>query len=342
MASKLHTVESIIRDAKEGKYAPVYFLMGEEAYFIDRISDYLLNHILSEEQKEFDQMVYYGKDFEKSGAGAIFTAARRYPMISPYQVIAIKEAQLIKDLEEDLALYYQHPTPTSIIIICYKGKKLDKRRKLASQLESTAVVFESKEVSEYKLPDWIMQEAAARSLKMDVPTSQILANYLGNDLGRVASELDKLKVVLHGKNAMVTPEIVERHIGISKDFNNFELANALADKDVYKAHRIAQYYAKNAKEHPIQLHTVVLYDFFSKLLIYQYLADKTPSVAARTMGVAPFMLKNYEQAAKLYSVRKVLDNITLIRHYDAKSKGFRQTAVADGELLRELLCQLMA
>lgn len=330
-----------MQDAQQARYAPVYFLMGDEAYYIDVITDYLLSNILNDDQKEFDQMVYYGKDFER-GASAIFTAARRYPMMSPYQVIAIKEAQLIQNLEEDLAIYYQHPTPSTILIICYKGKKLDKRRKLASQLEQTAVVFESKALRDYEMPNWIAQEAAARNLRIDAKTCQILADYLGTDLSRVISELDKLTIVLDGKNRDVTPEVVEKHIGISKDFNNFELVNALTRKDVYKAHRIAQYYAKNPKEHPIQLLTVVLYDFFSKLLIYQYLADKSSAAAARAMGVAPFLLKEYELAAKYYSVRKILDNISLIREYDAKSKGYKQTALADGELLRELLCRLLA
>lgn len=341
MASKVNTLQSILQDAQQARYAPVYFLMGDEPYYIDVITDYLLSNILSDDQKEFDQMVYYGKDFER-GAAAIFTAARRYPMMSPYQVIAIKEAQLIRNLEEDLAVYYQHPTPTTILIICYKGKKLDKRRKLATQLEQTAVVFESKALRDYEMPAWIAQEAAARNFRIDNKTCQILSDYLGTDLSRVVSEFDKLNIVLDGKSRDITPEVVEQHIGISKDFNNFELVNALTRKDIYKAHRIAQYYAKNPKEHPVQLLTVVLYDFFSKLLIYQYLADKSTAAAARAMGVVPFLVRDYETAAKLYSVRKILDNITLIREYDAKSKGFRQTALADGELLRELLCRLLA
>ncbi len=341
MASKANNVQSILQDVEQGRYAPVYFLMGEEPYYIDVICDYLLNHILTDEQKEFDQMVYYGKDFER-GAASIFTAARRYPMLSPYQVIAIKEAQLIRNLEEDLAVYYQNPTPTTILIVCYKGKKLDKRRKLATQLEQTAVVFESKAVREYEMPAWIAQEAASMGFCIDTKTSHILAEYLGSDLSRVVSELTKLKIVLPENKRDVTPEVVEKNIGISKDFNNFELVNALIHKDVYKAHRIAQYYAKNPKDHPIQLITVVLYDFFSKLLIYQYLADKSTSFAAKAMGVVPFLVKDYESAARLYSVRKILNNISLIRDYDAKSKGFQQTALADGELLRELLCQLLA
>lgn len=341
MASKVNTVQSIIHDAQQAQYAPVYFLMGEEPYYIDMICDYLLSHILSDDQKEFDQMVYYGKDFER-GAASIFTAARQYPMMSPYQVIAIKEAQLIKNLEEDLAVYYQHPTPTTILIICYKGKKLDKRRKLATQLEQTAVVFESKAVRDYEMHAWIEQEVRARHFRIDQKACSMLVDYLGTDLSRVASELDKLSIVLQGKSSDITPEVIENHIGISKDFNNFELVNALTRKDVYKVHRIAQYYARNPKEHPIQLLTVVLYDFFSKLLIYQYLADKSTSAAAKAMGVAAFFVKDYETAAKFYSVRKILDNITLIREYDAKSKGFRQTALADGELLRELLCRLLA
>lgn len=342
MASKANSVQSIIADARQGHYAPVYFLMGDEPYYIDYICDFLLNNILSEEQREFNQTVCYGKDYER-GASEIFTAARRYPMLSDYQVIAIKEAQLVKNLEEDLAVYYQNPTPSTIIIICYKGKKLDKRRKLAQQLEQTAVVFESKALRDNEMPAWIAQQAAERSFRIDNKSCAMLADFLGTDLGRVVSELDKLAIVLKDAGSRdITPELVEKHIGISKDYNNFELVNALMTKDVLKAHRIARYYAANPKAHPVQLLTVVLFDFFAKLIIYQYLADKSPASAAKALGVNPYFVKDYERAACLYSVRKVLNNISLIRQYDAKSKGYQQTALEDGELLRELLCQLMA
>lgn len=342
MASKANSVQSIIADARQGHYAPVYFLMGDEPYYIDYICDFLLNNILREDQREFNQMVCYGKDYER-GASEILTAARRYPMMSDYQVIAIKEAQLVKNLEEDLAIYYQNPTPSTIIIICYKGKKLDKRRKLAQQLEQTAVVFESKALRDNEMPAWIAQQAAERSFRIDNKSCAMLADFLGTDLGRVVSELDKLAIVLKDAGSRdITPELVEKHIGISKDYNNFELVNALMTKDVLKVHRIARYYAANPKAHPVQLLTVVLFDFFAKLLIYQYLADKSPASAAKALGVNPYFVKDYERAASLYSVRKVLNNISLIRQYDAKSKGYQQTALEDGELLRELLCQLMA
>lgn len=324
----------------QGQYSPLYFLMGEEPYFIDQLTDYLLTHILDETAREFDQQVFYGKDFEKDAA-PILTMARRYPMLGKYLVIAVKEAQLITNLEEELAVYLQNPTPTTILIINYKDKKLDGRRKLAGVLSHTGIVFESKKLYDNEIPAWIAQLAAQRNLKIDEKACQMLSEFLGTDLGRIASEVGKLEVVVPA-GGTVTAEVVEKNIGISKDYNNFELLNALKTKDMAKAQKIAWYYARNPKDHAIQLTTVILFDYFSKLLVYHYLADKNPSNVMSQLGVNYRSAAEFQEASRYYSPRQVLNNLSLIREYDARSKGFGQPAVADGELLRELLCLLMA
>lgn len=332
--------QEVWQQISQGQYSPLYFLMGEEPYFIDQLTDYLLTHILNETEREFDQQVFYGKDFEKSAA-PILTLARRYPMLGQYLVIAVKEAQLISSLEEELAVYLQNPTPTTILIINYKDKKLDGRRKLAGMLSHTGIVFESKKLYENQIPAWIASLAAQRGLNIRDKACQMLSEFLGTDLGRIASEMGKLEVVVPA-GGTVTPEVVEKNIGISKDYNNFELLNAMKTKDMAKAQKIAWYYARNPKDHAIQLTTVVLFDFFSKLLVYHYLADKTPNNVMSQLGVPYRAAADYQEASRYYPPRQVLRNLSLVREYDARSKGFGQAAVAEGELLRELLCLLMA
>jgi len=338
MAKKELSVQEIMAQVDAGQLAPVYFLMGEEPYYIDLLTDYMLKHILSEDEQEFDQMVFYGKDFER-GADEIFATARRYPMLGSHQVIAIKEAQLIRGLEEALSVYFQHPTPTTVLIINYKGKTIDKRKKLAGELAKSAVLFESKKVYDNKIPEWITAYAAQLGHSIEEKAALMLTEFLGNDLGRIVGEIGKLQTLLPA-GAKIDAASVEKHIGISKDYNNFELIDALEVKDIAKAQKIAYYYARNPKNHPMQLTTVVMFDFFSKLMIYLYLVDKSPSSAAAELGVSPYMVRHYSTAARYYTARQVMENISLIREYDAKSKGFAQVATEDGELLRELLARL--
>lgn len=332
--------QDIFQQITRGEYSNLYFLTGEEPFFIDQLTDYLLSHVLSETEREFDQQVFYGKDFEK-GAAPILTLARRYPMLGQYLVIAVKEAQLIDGLEDDLAVYLQNPSPTTILIINYKDKKLDGRKKLSGMLSRMGVYFHSTKLYENQIPDWIAQLARQRGLKIEDKACQMLAEFLGNDLGRIASEMGKLEVVLPPKGT-VTAEVVEQNVGISKDYNNFELLNALKTKDLPKAQKIAWYYARNPKDHPLQLTTVVLFDFFSKLLIYHYLVDKSPNNVMSQLGVPYKGAAEYQEASGYYTPRQVMRNVSLIRQYDARSKGFAQAATDPGELLRELLCLLMA
>ena len=337
--AKNYTVQDIVAEIDAKQFSPIYFLMGDEPYFIDWLTDYMLSHILTPEQQDFDQLVMYGKDLDS--AARVVTAARQYPMASPWQVIAVKEAQSVSDLEDVLARYMQQPMPTTVLIVNYKGKTLDKRRKLAAELQKSGVVFESKKLYDSQVPAWIRSCAAQKGLEVDEKACQMLADFLGTDLGRIVTELDKLRIVLGGPGK-VTPALVERNIGISKDFNNFELIDALRRRDALKAHQIARYFAANPKDHPLVLTNITLFDFFSKLLLYIYLVDKSPMNVASKLGVPPSRVRDYEMAAANYKPMKVFNNLSLVREFDAKSKGFGQSATDDGELLKELLCRLMA
>ncbi len=341
MAKKEYSVQEIIGSVAAGKIAPIYFFMGDEPYYIDFLTDYIMDHIpMSEEEKAFDETIIYGAD--DMSAGKILSVARSYPMMGKYQVVLVKEAQKIRNFEEDITPYVLEPMPSTILIINYKGKTIDKRRKLASEIASKAVLYESKKLYDNQIPSWIVDYLRGEGLQIENKAAQMLADFLGTDLGRIVGELNKLKIVMPKGTTTVTPEIVERNIGISKDYNNFELIDAVKVKNYSKALMIAKVFGQSPKQNPLILTIVTLYDFFSKLLIYQYLADKSQMAAASKMGVAPFTVRNYEMAAKCYSVRKTLENISTIREFDARSKGFAQTTTDDGELLRELLCRLMA
>lgn len=339
MATKDNTVQSILEEINTQQYRPVYFFMGEEPYYIDYLTEYMMDHILREDEREFDQSVLYGKDINTS---QVIVAARRYPMLAKYQVLVVKEAQQIRNFEEDFLLYMQQPTPTTILIINYKNKTIDKRKKLAAELNKSAVLFESKKIYDNQVPDWISRYVATQQYQIEPKAAQMMADFLGTDLGRIVGELKKLQIVMPKGQTSITAELVEKNIGISKDFNNFELVDAIKVKDVVKAHQIAIHFAKDPKDNPMVVTLITLFDFFSKLLVYLYLVDKSSMNAASQMGVPPFTVRNYETAAKYYNARKVLENISLIREFDAKVKGYGQTSVDDGELLRELLCRLMA
>lgn len=340
MAKKPSNAQSIIGEIRNMQYRPIYFLTGEESYYIDLITDTVLSSVLSEEEKEFDQCILYGKDLSVE---QVISTARRYPMLGKYQVVVIREAQQIKDFEDKFGVYVQNPMPSTILVINYKYKRLDRRKKLAGLLDKQDCLFEFEKMYDNQLPAWIENYTRQMGYSIDAKTSQLLADFLGNDLERIAGELKKLSIVMpKGGDTQITADLVEKNIGISKDYNNFELIDALRRKDIVKAHRIAIHFANNPKDNPLVVTLTVLFDFFSKLMIYHYLADKSPSSAAAALSVNPYFVKDYEAGAKQYPAVKAMRNITLIRSYDAKAKGYQQTASKDGALLKELLCLLMA
>lgn len=326
----LDKVKSIINDIQAKKIKPIYFLMGEEPYYIDVLSKYIEDNVLSEEEKGFNQMVLYGRDVAIQD---VISQCKRYPLGAEKQVVILKEAQSLSRAIEDLVPYAENPQPSTVLVVCYKYKSLDKRKKLSKQIAKTGVLFESKKLYENQIPDWIKRVLAAKGYIISQKASLMLVEFLGTDLNKINNELEKLQLILK-PGAEITDKIIEDNIGISKDFNNFELQNAIGRKDMKKAFAIIQYFSQNPRNNPIQVTISVLYNFFSKLLIYHALSNK--SEAASALGVHPFFLKEYEAAAGAYPMRKVSAVIEVIRDIDLKSKGVG-ASISQEDLLKELL-----
>jgi DNA polymerase III subunit delta len=337
MAKSTITPQAILNDVKAGNLKPVYFLMGEESYYIDLITESLLDQLMTESEKEFDLSVVYGKDVDMR---QVISLARQYPMMAKYRVVLVREAQDIKDMET-LSIYLEKPMPTTVLIINHKNGSLDKRKKIASELDKKAVLFESKKLYDNELPGWIISYTKTKGLGIDDRTAQLLADFLGSDLKRIVGELEKLSITMPRGETRITTDLIERNIGISKEYNGFELQSAIVSKNILKANKIASYYAKNPKNNPLVKTIAMLSTFFSNLMLYHYLVDKSPSAAASEMGVAPFQLKDISEAARNYNAFKTMNIISQLREYDAKSKGFGSRNVPDGELLKELLYKMM-
>ena len=339
MAKKEISYESICKEIAERKFSPIYVLMGEEPFFIDQITDLLIENVLAEEERDFNQSVFYGADAD---AVSVINAARRFPMMSEYQLIVVKEAQLMRDIES-LNAYAKHPLSSTVLVINYKYKTLDRRKSLAAAVEKNGILFESKKIPDYKMPGYITGLLQQRSLAIDAKAAQMLSDFLGNDLNRLSKELDKLAIVMAQMGSKrVTPELVERNIGISKEYNNFELIKALATKDVLKANRIAQYFEKNPKTNPLQMTLAVLFNYFSNLLIAYYSKDRSEAGLMAALGLrSAFQLKDYQMGMRHYSAMKVFLSIGEIRKADAASKGVDNASASDADLLKELLYKIM-
>ncbi|NJM17192.1 MAG: DNA polymerase III subunit delta [Bacteroidales bacterium] len=328
--------ESIIKELKAGQYKPVYFLMGEEPYYIDKITEYISINILSEADKAFNQTVIYGKDAE---AATVINAAKRFPMMCEYQVVIVKEAQQIKNID-DLVYYVQRPLKSTILVINYKYKKLDKRKKLYKEIEKNGVIFDSAKLYDNEVPGWIASYLKSQRLTISPTASLLLAESLGNDLSKISNELEKLKLTLPSGETAVTESHIEKTIGISKDYNNFELHKALTQRKVLKANQIINYFGANPNQNPMVLTITSLYFFFSKVLMYHFLPDKSQQVAAAALKVRLFV-KDYASAAKSYPIPKAVEIISLLREYDLKSKGVNNTSTPDGQLLKELVFKIL-
>lgn len=339
MAKKEISYESICKEIAERKFSPIYVLMGEEPFFIDQITDLLIENVLAEEERDFNQSIFYGADAD---AISVINAARRFPMMSEYQLIVVKEAQLMRDIEL-LNAYAKHPLSSTVLVINYKYKTLDRRKSLAAAVEKNGILFESKKIPDYKMPGYITGLLQQRSLAIDAKAAQMLSDFLGNDLNRLSKELDKLAIVMAQMGSKrVTPELVERNIGISKEYNNFELIKALATKDVLKANRIAQYFEKNPKTNPLQMTLAVLFNYFSNLLIAYYSKDRSEAGLMAALGLrSAFQLKDYQMGMRHYSAMKVFLSIGEIRKADAASKGVDNASASDADLLKELLYKIM-
>lgn len=327
----------ILANLKNKNYSPVYFLEGEEPFFIDRISDFILDNVLTEDEKGFNQTILYGKDLN---IDAIMTAAKRFPMMAERQVVVVREAQNIKNID-DLASYCEKPMPSTILVFNYKYKTIDKRKKLYKVLQKNGVYMESKPLYENQVPAWISKYLKENNLGIDPRAAQMITDFVGNDLQRIVNELEKVTISLV-PGTTILPEDVEKNIGISKEFNTFELQNALGNKDILKSNRIVNYFIDNEKLHPLTVIIGMLVTYFRKILIYHSIENKSDrNLVAQKLGVSPFFINDYTGAARNYNLDKVITIISMMREYDLRSKGARGGSTGNGDLLRELVFKIL-
>ncbi|BDX36880.1 DNA polymerase III subunit delta [Tenuifilaceae bacterium CYCD] len=345
MAKQNLTLDSYVKILDELKnkiFKPIYFLTGDEAYYIDKISDYISDNVLTEEEKAFNQSIIYGKDISVAD---VINSARRFPMSSNYQVIIVKEAQNIKNLSE-LEIYLKAPQPSTILVICHKPKsdgkgKSDRLTKVTNLVKQKGVFFESKKLYDYQIPDWIINYLKQKGIKIDLVAANLLNEYLGNDLSKISHELEKLIITLPPDNKQITSQNIEQNIGISKDFNRFELTKALGEKNVLKANRIVDYFAHNANANPFVLTISAIHQYFVKIFRLHFLKDKSKESIARELGINPFFTGEYENAIKKYDPKKCIEIFAILRDYDMRSKGVNNNTTDHGELLRELVFKIL-
>ena len=327
----------IIADLTNKIYSPVYFFEGEEPFFMDRISDYILENVLTEDEKGFNQTILYGKDLSLD---SIMTAAKRFPMMAERQVVVIREAQNIKNIE-DLAPYVEKPMRSTILVFNYKYKTIDKRKKLYKALQKNGVYLESKPLYENQVPAWISKYLKEKNLGIDPRAAQMITDFVGSDLQRIVNELEKVTISLV-PGTSIMPDDVEKNIGISKEFNTFELQNALGNKDILKSNRIINYFIDNEKLHPLTVIIGMLVTYFRKLLIYHSIENKSDrTVVSQKLGVNPFFINDYANAARNYSLDKAVLIISMMREYDLRSKGARGGTTSNGDLLKELVFKIL-
>ena len=338
------TATDIIKDLQHKKYKPIYLLHGEEPYYIDLVSNFVEHKLLSDAEKGFNQTVLYGKDTDIM---TVLGASKRYPMMADYQVVLVKEAQDMKWGSDDtdkksinpLLNYLENPLPSTILVFCYKYGKFDKRKKTYKAIEKNGLIFESGTLYDSKVPAWIEGFIAEKGYKINPQASLMLAEYLGNDLSKIANELEKLMLnVAAGQE--ITLKHIHDNIGISKEYNVFELQTALSKKDAFKANQIINYFEANPKANPIVLVLGNLNNFFSKVLIYHYVKDKSQQNLARELSISPYFVKDYEQAARSYNYGKTMQIISYLREYDVKSKGVDSTT-DHGGLMKELVFKIL-
>lgn len=329
------TFQHIMQDLKSRRFAPVYMLMGDEAYYIDLISDYIADHVLSPEERDFNQTICFGSDVT---AVQVADMARRYPMMAEYQVIIVKEAQNVRSLEA-LEKYLKNPVKSTILVWCHKNGKIDARKKAIGLAQAVGIVFESKKLRDYQLPDFIQDYLKKKNVSIDSKACQIIADHIGTDLSRLASELDKVLISLPEDHLRVTPEVVEREIGVSKDFNAFELRNAIIQKDSFKANQIVKYFDSNPKAGSLYSFFPLLFSYFQNLMIVHYAPRRNSEqdIAGaldlrNTWGVRDYMI-----GLKNYSARKTMDIISKLRDIDGKSKGLDNPNTGVGDLMKELV-----
>jgi len=328
--------DDIINDLKNKVYYPVYLLMGDEPYYIDLLSSFIEKNILDENEKEFNQNIIYARDTDED---TIISYAKSFPMMANHRVVIIKEAQNLSKIEK-FQSYAEKPQKSTILVLCHKYKNVDKRKSVVKTITKNGVVFESKKLYDNQLPQWIEGNLKSKGLSIDPKAAHVIAEYLGNDLSKISNELEKLSINVD-KNTKITLKEIEENIGISKDFNIFELQKALGSKDVLKANQIINFFAANPKSNPIIVTLSNLYLYFTKLLTYHMLKDKSKNNVASALSIHPFFVGEYQTAAKYYPYNKAVDIISILRTYDARSKGIENDSTNHGELLKELIYRIL-
>lgn len=328
--------DQLIAELKAGKIAPVYFLMGEEPFFIDQITDYLEEHVVQEGARSFNQSILYGRETDIE---TVLAEAKRFPMMSDRQLVVVKEAQNLKKIEA-LLEYVKNPLKSTVLVVNYKYKSLDKRTTFYKAVQQNCVVFETKKLYDNEVPGWIESHAHRAGFRCDHKSSALLTEFLGNDLSRIDNELKKLFLVC-GPSKEITPALIEENIGISKDYNNFELQKSLGEKNAFKAIQIVQYFEANPKNNPLVVTIGVLYSYFTKLMLLHSAADKSPKGLAVAMGVNPFFVKDYQAAAGKYNLAKLSSIIAFLREADTRSKGMENSTTDEGQIMRELVYKIL-
>ena len=341
--------EEVMINLKQGKYAPAYMLCGKESYYIDKVADYVEQNVLDDMAREFDQTIIYGKDLASADVAPVIGAARGFAMMGGYKVIIVKEAQNIKKWEA-LAMYMDNPQPSTILVFCYKYGSPDKRQNVFKNWEKKGgVLMESEQLRDYQVEKWIRDYVAERNkelkavgdeVRIDDKVAKILADSLGTDLTKIVGALQKLVDGRPEGVKVIDADLVERNVGISKDFNAFELQTALVEGNVVKANRIAQYFA-TSKDHPMIKELGILYGFFANLMIYHYLPDKSDRVAAPILGISPYFVKDYAAAARRFSAGKTFAIIGYFRDIDARLKGINNPSAKDADLWKELIYKIL-
>jgi DNA polymerase-3 subunit delta len=339
MASK---AEDVLRDLKAGKFAPVYFLQGEEPFFIDQISDFIEAHALQPHDRGFNQLVVYGKDVSMMD---ILNNARRFPMMSDRQVVIVKEAQNILNLGKDeidnqLINYLKNPLPSTILVFAHKYKSLDGRKQLAKELDKAAVFVKSEKIKDHLLSGWIEGYVKAKGHSIDNPTAVFLAESIGNNLEVISNEVDKIIINFSSPSA-ITKELIQKYVGINKEYNNFELTKAIGVRDTLKVNKIVAYFSQNPKNHPIIPIIALIFSYFQKIALLHQNKSASEAELARILGINPYFIKEYKIAANNYRLGKVIDCFSHIREADLRSKGVDASNWEDKEILRELLFKIM-
>jgi DNA polymerase-3 subunit delta len=326
-------VIQITKDIKAGNLKPIYFLMGEEPYYIDKLTEFIEENVLQEHERDFNQTILYGRDVTIED---VIGSAKRFPMMADRQVIIVREAQELSRTIDKLEAYAENPQPTTVLVFAYKYKILDKRKKITKLLDKVGVVYESKKLYENQVGDWIKRVLAAQGYGIEPKAAAILVEFLGTDLSKINNELEKLKIILP-KGHILSPSDIEENIGFSKDFNNFELRKAIGEKNQVKAYQIIDYFSQNPKDNPLVVTTGLVFGFFSQLLQYHGLKDKSQMNAAKVLKVNPFFVKDFEVAFRNYPMKKVSTIVSALRTLDVKSKGVGAASTSQHDLLKELL-----